>query len=82
MEHELTLHARQRMQERSIPLRLVEQGIANPDKISIDAKGVMLLKKVLLIKGRQRLLLIAGQIVGKRFKIFTVIDTSKVKKYL
>ena len=82
MDYELTVHARQRMKERSIAVSVIEQAITNPTKILIDAKGIMLIKKLVILKSKQRLLLIAGQVRENKLKIFTVIDTSKVKKYL
>ena len=82
MDYKLTAHARQRMRERNISIELIEKAISNPTKISVDNKGVLVLKKTVLIKDKQRLLIIAGEIIENKFKIFTVIDTSKIKKYL
>lgn len=82
MDYGLTNHARQRIKERNISIKLVEEAVSNPTKISVDSKGVLILKKAVLIKGKRRLLLIAGQVRENKFKIFTIIDTSKVKKYL
>ena len=53
-----------------------------PTKILYDDKGRILFKKIYNKNGKQRLLLVAGEEVKDTLEIITVIDTSKVKKYL
>lgn len=82
MKYQLTVHARTRMKERVISEHLVQQTLDMPTKISADSQGNKLYKKLYFLKGKQRLLLLAGKLSGKKFKIFTVIETSKISKYL
>ena len=82
MKYTLSAHARKRMQERSIPLRLVESALQSPDKVSYDRNRRLLVKKLYLKRDQERLLLIAGEFETGELRIITVIDTSKVKKYL
>ena len=82
MEYKLTSHTLQRMRERLISIRLIEEALAHPDKVLHDEKRRMLIKKLYERNGRQRLLLIVGEQEENVFVIITVIDTSKIKKYL
>ena len=82
MEYFLSAHARRRMAERLIPESLVEEALANPTKVGYDDKGRILVKKLYTLLGKKRLLLIAAEPKGNKLKIITVIDTSKIKKYL
>lgn len=75
-------HARARMAERAISRALLETALRDPTKIEYDAKGRMLIKKFYKKRGRQRLLLVAAERQSKHLAIITVIDTSKVRKYL
>jgi len=76
-------HARQRIRERAIPEALVYESIANPTKVLYDAKGRVLIKKLYKNnKGQIRLLLIAVEPRDDSSEIITVIETSKIKKYL
>ena len=65
-----------------ISIELIEEALAYPDKVSYDGKGRMLIKKLYERNGGKRLLIIAGEQEGDTFVIVTVIDTSKIKKYL
>ena len=56
--------------------------IANPTRIGYDQKGRMLIKKLYRKNGKARLLLIVGEEKDDILEIITIIDTSKVKKYL
>jgi hypothetical protein len=82
MQYELTLHAKKRMRERSISESLIKEALDFPTKVSFNSQGVELFKKMYFVKGKQRLVILAGKFIGKKFKIFTVIETSKVSKYL
>lgn len=82
MKHFLTKHAQERMTERSIDIKIIESALADPTKIEYDGNGTCLIKKLFLKNNSPRLLLLAGKIENNQFKIFTVIETSKVKKYI
>ena len=70
------------MRERLISIQLIEEALAHPDKVSYDEKGRILVKKLYERNGGKRLLLIIAVNKDDALKIITVIDTSKVKKYL
>lgn len=82
MEYVLTKHARERMRERVVSEAVVAATLLQPTKVLSDAEGRLLIKKLYQSKRGRRILLIAGELVGNKLKIFTVIDSSKVKKYL
>ena len=82
MDYVLTLHARERMKERSITKALFEDALRNPTKIGYDRDGKILLKKIYTKKKVTRLLLIVGETRGSVFNVITIIETSKVEKYL
>lgn len=82
MRYIFIAHAKQRMKERSISERLVEQALDSPTKILYDNKGRLLIKKLYKKKGQDRLLLIVAEPKDDLLDIITVIDTSKIKKYL
>ena len=69
------------MIERSISERVVNDAIENPTKVLYD-DGRVLFKKLYKNKGIDRLLLIAGEPRKDILEIITVIETSKIKKYL
>lgn len=70
------------MAERSITEALIQNALENPTKVSYDNHGRILVKKVYKKETTNRLLLIAGEFFNGILRIITVIDTSKVKKYL
>ena len=70
------------MAERSISERVIKEALQNPTNILYDDKDRLMVKKLYKKRGKERLLLIAGEMAKNRFEIITVIDTSKVKKYL
>ena len=82
MDYLLTEHAEKRMTERSISWELLDEALRRPTQVSYDAEGRVLIKKLYRKRRRERLLLIAGEVTNSTLKIVTVIDTSKVKKYL
>lgn len=84
MKFVITPHARRkRMSERAITELMVQEALDNPTKVGYDGRGRVLVKKRYTRSGRERLLIIAGEMKNdKTFEIVTVIDTSKVKKYL
>ncbi len=82
MRFTFSSHALERMRERAIPKELIDEALREPTKVSYDANGRTLVKKLYLKKNVKRLLLIAGETHDDTFHIITVIDTSKVKKYL
>jgi len=75
-------HARKRMRERSIPEKLIKESLQNPTKILYDDKNRLLIKKLYKKHRKERLLLIVGEIINNKLEIITVIDTSKIQKYL
>lgn len=82
MNYFLTNHARQRMEERMIPEKIVEESLQNPTNIFHDQNGRILIKKLYRRKKRYRLLLIVGEPINGAMRIITIIDTLKFKKYL
>lgn len=82
MDYILTVHAEGRMLERATTKKLIEDALRKPTKIMYDNNGKLLIKKLYKRQGKERLLLIAGEIIKGKLKIFTIIDTSKIKKYL
>ena len=82
MRYIVTPHAKARMAERSIPEKLIAEALRNPTELSYDPRRRILIKKLYQTRGRDRLLLIVGEETNGILNIITVIDTSKVKKYL
>ncbi|OGF70479.1 hypothetical protein A3B05_00140 [Candidatus Giovannonibacteria bacterium RIFCSPLOWO2_01_FULL_43_160] len=82
MSYELTKHARERMEERTISKELIEEALRNPTKVWYDEDGRILIKKLYKKKDKERLLLIIGEKANGKLKIITIIETSKIKKYL
>jgi len=82
MKYVIKPHARGRMIERSISERLVDDTIANPIKVLYDDSGRILFKKLYRNKGIDRLLIVVGEPKKDMIEIITVIETSKIKKYL
>ena len=78
----LTSYAKLRMTERKISKVLLEDALSRPTKIMYDEKGKIMIKKLYIKAGRTRLLLVVTEVILNKFKIITIIDTSKVKKYL
>lgn len=71
------------MAERAISKKLVIDALKFPTKISSNKQSRQLVKKLYTNrKGDKRLLLIAIETRANVTKIITVIDTSKVNKYL
>ncbi len=82
MRYFFTRHALERMKERSISKRLIGIAFANPTKVLYDDSDRVLIKKLYKKSGTDRLLMIAGKLEKGGFKIITVIETSKIRKYL
>lgn len=82
MKYVLKPHAKRRLQERSIPESVLRGALENPTRLGYDDNGRLLIKKLYKKHDQERMLLIAGEFVGEVLEIITVIDTSKVKKYL
>lgn len=82
MRYTLTAHAHKRLRERNISERLIADALENPTKLLSDDRGRLLLKKLYVRHGKERLLLIAAEVVQNELVVITVIDTSKIKKYL
>ena len=81
MNYILTKHAEGRLKERKIPISLLDNTLQNPTKVMYDNHGRLLFVK-LYKKGSSARLLLAVVVLEDRPKVVTVIDTSKVKKYL
>jgi len=82
MKYVIKPHAGKRARERSISEDLIANALADPTKVGYDARGRLLIKKLYCRNGKERLLLIVGEIAANTLEIITIIDTSKVKKYL
>ncbi len=82
MKYILKPHAKRRMRERNIPEELISRALHNPTQIGYDAKNRLLIKNIYVKNNQKRLLLIVGEIHAEILEIITVIDTSKIKKYL
>ncbi|MEK7180815.1 MAG: DUF4258 domain-containing protein [Patescibacteria group bacterium] len=82
MDYILTDHARKRMVERSISKSALENALRSPSKVLYDDADRLLIKKLYKNRNKARLLIIIGETSGNKFKIITVIETSKIKKYL
>ncbi len=70
------------MQERSISVALIEEALVNPTKILYDARGRLMFKKLYKKRHIPRLLIVIGEKVKDTLRVITVIETSKIKKYL
>ena len=70
------------MAERKIPESLIREALERPTKIAYDNKGRILVKKLYIKQKKQRLLLVAGERKQDAFVVITIIDTTKIKKYL
>ena len=81
MDYELTRHAKERMAERGISVKLLEDALRNPTKLLHDEKDKMMFKK-LYGKKNNRLLIVIAERAKDQLKIITIIDTSKPEKYL
>ncbi|KKT78713.1 hypothetical protein A2W48_02865 [Candidatus Giovannonibacteria bacterium RIFCSPHIGHO2_12_44_12] len=77
-----TRHAKERMAERSISTSAIVDALRNPTRVLYDVDNRLLFKKLYKNKDKERLLLIVAEMEKEIFKVITVIDTSKVKKYL
>lgn len=82
MEYIIKPHARKRMQERSISEQVVKDALDSPTKVSYDSRERILIKKLYSRGGKKRLLLVVCDKVEHVLEIITIIDTSKIKKYL
>lgn len=82
MKYILTSHAKSRMAERRITEMVLIEALRNPTRLLYDENNRILVKKLYKKGSKRRLLLIVAENVGDTLKIITVIDTSKVKKYL
>ena len=82
MRYILTVHTQKRITERVIPKELIDDALQNPTKAIYNAKRQLVIKKLYQKQGKERLLLIIGENIGDQLKIITVIDTSKIEKYL
>ncbi len=70
------------MKERSIQQSLLEGTLANPTKVLYDARGRLMFKKLYKKRHTTRLLIVVGEKVKDTLRVITVIETSKIKKYL
>jgi len=73
-----TSHALQRMKERNIKKQEVYDSLKYPDKIAHKENTIVVMK----LRKNNHLLIIIYNNLGSAKKIITIIDTSKVKKYL
>lgn len=86
MNIRFTKHARERMAERGITEDRVEQAIKVPDKIgrSVLNHARFLIKKVYFNEtlAKKHLLMIIYEEKGNEVYVITLVDTSKIEKYL
>ncbi|MDP3792175.1 MAG: DUF4258 domain-containing protein [bacterium] len=82
MRYFFTRHALERMEERSISKKIIDSAFAKPTKVSYDYNNLILIKKQYKRRGTDRLLMIVGKLEKGDFKIITIIETSKIRKYL
>ena len=82
MDYYLTKHAKLRMAERGISNQLLDKALHNPTEILYDNNGRELYKYIYTKGSKKRLLIIAVASEKNKLKIITVIDTSKIRKYL
>src|SRR3989338_6738662 len=76
-------HMRECVCERGKTLNvIIKEALDNPTKIEYDKKRRVLFKKLYHSNGKERRLLIVGERRGDVTEIITIIDTTKVKKYL
>lgn len=80
----MTEHAKKRIRERKISEKFIKEVLENPTKIHRDSKNKdrVLFKKLYLKRGLRKLLLVIGEVEKDKLKIITIIDTSKISKYL
>lgn len=82
MDYYLTKHAKQRMAERLVSAKLLDEALHNPTDVLYDNDGRILYKYMYTKENAKRLLIIVMIPEKNRAKVITVIDTSKVRKYL
>ena len=82
MRYFFTRHATDRMKERSISKKVIDLAFAEPTKVLYDDNDRILIKKLYKRRGIDRLLIIVGKLEKGDFKIITIIETSKIRKYL
>lgn len=80
MDYELTRHAKERMLERHISEKLLNDAILNPTKLLYNENSKLMFKK--LYAKDKRLLIVIAERTKTNLKIITIIDTSKPEKYL
>lgn len=86
MKIKFSAHAMERIKERGILQDDVEKFIKSPDKIEISAinSDRFLVKKIYYNQkyDKDHLLMIICKRENNIFKIITIIDTSKISKYI
>ena len=80
MDYELTRHARERMLERRISEKLLDDAILNPTKLLYNEDNKLMFKK--LYAKNKRLLIVVAERTKTHLKIITIIDTSNINKHL
>ncbi len=75
---EFSRHAIQRMTERQVSKREVQNALINPDKLTEKSGNFLSIK----LRMNGHLLLVSYKITEDIVKVITVIDTSKINKYL
>ena len=82
MRYFFTRHALERMKERSISKKMIDSAFVKPTKVLYDDSDRILIKKLYKKRRVGRLLMVVGKLEKGDFKIITIIETSKIKKYL
>ena len=80
MDYELTRHARERMLERRISEKLLDDAILNPTKLLYNEDNKLMFKK--FYAKNKRLLIVVAERTKTHLKIITIIDTSNINKHL
>ena len=78
MQIQFTYHALERLQERKIAKKEIRKTISQPDKKATKNEVQIAMK----LRKNRHLLIVVYTEVKSICKIITIIDTSKVQKYL
>ena len=70
------------MIERGISIQLLNKALQNPTEILYDGNGRELYKYIYIKRNEKRLLIVVVISEKTKLKVITVIDTSKIRKYI
>ena len=81
MRYRLLPHAREQMEERDIPLELVEQVLEHPEQIILQENGRKVYQSIVRLPSGARQLLRLIVIERDRLIVVTVYSTSQIRRY-